>query len=167
MLPKIAPAAGVRLKDAVRLASSCIRVIATMKRLAIVVLCAAVLLGTYYILSAENAHRAARPEVAGWDDIDECGSLKSFDGTKTLDFERSHKVSLTEKSSEGADKPERKVAGTWAFDEEKERYTVSFADSAVDYALVKPHDSSVCILAPGDAVAVNLRESWFGRIESE
>jgi hypothetical protein len=143
------------------------RVIATMKPLGIAALCAAILLGTFYILSAENARRAARPEVAGWDDIDECGSLKSFDGTKTLDFERSHKVSLTEKSADGADKPERKVAGTWAFDEEKERYTVSFADSSVDYALVKPDDSSVCILAPGDAGAVNLRESWFGKIEDE
>jgi hypothetical protein len=146
---------------------SCTRVIAMMKRWSIVVLGAAVILGTYYILSAENAHRAARPEVAGWDDIDECGSLKSFDGKKTLDFERSHKVSLTEKSSDDGDKQERKVHGTWAFDEEKERYTVSFADSAADYALVKPEDSSVCILAPGDAGAVNLRQSWFGRIEDE
>jgi hypothetical protein len=103
----------------------------------------------------------------GLEDIDECGSLKSFDGTKTLDLERSYKVSLTEKLPNDADKPERKVDETWSFDEEKERYTVSFADSSADYALVKPDDSSVCILAPGDAGAVNLRESWFARIEDE
>jgi hypothetical protein len=141
--------------------------IATMKRWGIIFFWAAVILGAYYLLSAVNARRASQPEVAGWDDIDECGSLKSFDGTKTLDFERSYKVSLTEKSPNDADKPERKVDGTWSFDEEKERYIVSFADSSADYALVKPDDSSVCILAPGDAGAVNLRKSWFGRIEDE
>jgi hypothetical protein len=37
----------------------------------------------------------------------------------------------------------------------------------VDYALVKPEDASVCILAPGDIGAVNLRESWFARIDNE
>ena len=133
----------------------------------LLVLAAAILLGVYYILSAENAHRLSRPAVAGWDDIDECGSLTSFEGTKTLDFERSHMASLTEKASNGADKPERKVDGTWSFDPEKERYTVSFGDSPAHYKLVKPEDSSVCILTPGDVNAVNLRDSWFGRIEDE
>ena len=99
---------------------------------------AAVLLGVYHILSTENARRSSRPEVSGWDDIDECGSLTSFDGTKTLDFERDYKTTLTEKSSNGDDKPERKSTGTWAFDAEKERYTVSFEGSTVDYNLVKP-----------------------------
>jgi hypothetical protein len=145
------------------------------------VLIAAVMLGVYYILSTENARRLARPEIAGWDDIEECGSLTSFDGTKTLEFERDNTATLTEKSSDGddkneddkeddknrADKPERKVSGTWTFDEEKEHYTVSFEGTSVDYKLVKPEDSSVCILAPGDVEAVNLRESWFGKIEEE
>ena len=130
-------------------------------------LAAAALLGVYHLLSAENARRLSQPVVAGWEDLDECGSLKSFDGTKTLDFERSHKASLTEKSANDADKPERKVDGTWSFDEEKERYTVSIGDSSADYELVKPEDSSVCILTPGDVGAVNLRESWFGKIDDE
>jgi hypothetical protein len=130
-------------------------------------LAAAALLGVYHLLSAENARRLSQPVVAGWEDLDECGSLKSFDGTKTLDFERSHKASLTEKSANDADKPERKVDGTWSFDEEKERYTVSIGDGSADYELVKPEDSSVCILAPGDVGAVNLRESWFGKIDDE
>jgi hypothetical protein len=132
----------------------------------LLVLAPAFILGVYYILSAENAHRLSRPAVAGWDDIDECGSLRSFDGTKTLDFERNHGASLTEKSDD-ADKPERKVDGAWSFDEEKERYTVSFGDSPAHYKLVKPEDSSICILTPGDVSAVNLRNSWFGRIEDE
>ena len=42
--------------------------------------------------------------VAGWDDIEECGSLTSFDGTKTIDLERDHKVDLTEKSTDDAGK---------------------------------------------------------------
>jgi hypothetical protein len=130
-------------------------------------LAAAALLGVYHLLSAENARRLSQPVVAGWEDLDECGSLKSFDGTKTLDFERTHKASLTEKSENDANKPERKVDGTWSFDEEKERYTVSIGDSSADYELVKPEDSSVCILAPGDVGAVNLRESWFGKIDDE
>jgi hypothetical protein len=131
------------------------------------ILMAAVMLGVYHILSTENARRLSRPEVPGWDDIEECGSLKSFDGTKTLDFERDYKAVLTEESSDEDGKPERKVTGTWAFDAEKERYTVSFEDGSVDYKLVKPEDSSVCIFAPGDGAVVNLRESWFGRIEEE
>ena len=130
-------------------------------------LMAAVMLGVYLILSSENARRLSRPEVAGFDDIEECGSLTSFDGTKTLDFERDNTAALTEKSPNGDDKPERKVSGTWTFDEEEERYTVSFEGASVDYKLVKPEDSSVCILAPGDVSAVNLQESWFGRIEEE
>jgi hypothetical protein len=138
-----------------------------MSKVLVLALAAAAILGVYHLLSAENARRLSQPTVAGWEDLDECGSLKSFDGTKTLDFERSHKASLTEKSANDADKPERKVDGTWSFDEEKERYTVSIGDSSADYELVKPEDSSVCILAPGDVGAVNLRDSWFGKIDDE
>ena len=130
-------------------------------------LAVAALLGVYHLLSAENARRLSQPAVAGWEELDECGSLKSFDGTKTLDFERSHKASLTEKPANDAEKPERKVDGTWSFDAEKESYTVSIGDSSTEYELVKPEDSSVCILAPGDVGAVNLRESWFGKIDDE
>ena len=132
------------------------------------VLMAALILGVYYILSLENARRASRPVVAGWDDIEECGSLTSFDGSKTIDFERDHTVTLTEKSPDGDDKSERKSSGTWSFDEEEERYTVSLADKSLEYTLVKPEESSVCIFTPGDDVsAVNLRESWFGTTEGK
>lgn len=131
------------------------------------ILVAAVILGVYYILSKENAHRSSRPAVAGWDDIEACGSLTSFDGTKTIDFEREHKIVRTEKSPNADDKSERKSIGTWSFDAEKERYTVSFEDGLLEYKLVKPEESSVCILAPGDVGAVNLRESWFGTIEEK
>src|SRR5262249_53203246 len=44
-------------------------------------LIAAVMLGVYYILSTENARRESRPTVAGFDEVEECGSLTSFDGT--------------------------------------------------------------------------------------
>jgi hypothetical protein len=131
------------------------------------VVMAAVVFGVYYVLSTENARRESRPEVAGWDDIEECGSLSSFDGTKTIDFERTHSVTLTETPPDGDEKSERKVTGTWSFDEGKERYTVYLENSAIEYSLTKPEDSSVCIFAPGDVDAVNLRESWFGRIEEE
>jgi hypothetical protein len=132
------------------------------------VLMAALILGVYYILSTENARRAARPVVAGWEDIEECGSLTSFDGTKTIDLERDNKVTLTEKSADGDDKSERKSSGTWSFDEDNERYTVSLADKSLEYTLVKPEESNVCIFTPSDDVdAVNLRESWFGRIEEK
>jgi hypothetical protein len=138
-----------------------------MKWWGIVLFWVALIFGVYYLLSAEGARRASQPEVAGWDDIHECGSLTSFDGTKTLDFDRHRTASLTEKSSNEADKAERKTNGTWSFDDEKERYTVVFGDSSLEYVLVKPEDASVCILAPGDVGAVNLRESWFARIDNE
>ena len=131
------------------------------------ILMAALIVGVYYLLSIENVHRSSRPAVAGLDDIEECGSLTSFDGTKTIDLERTHKAILTEKSANGDEKSERRSIGTWSFDAEKERYTVSFADTSLDYTLVKPEDSSVCIFAPGDVGAVNLRESWFGQIEEK
>ena len=131
------------------------------------ILVAAVILGVYHILSSENARRLSRPVVEGWDEIDECGSLTSFDGTKTIDFERTQKIVLTEKSSNGDDSSGRKVTGTWSFDEDKERYTVSFEGISLDYQLIKPEDSSVCIFTPGDVGAVNLRASWFGKTEEE
>jgi hypothetical protein len=137
------------------------------KVLLVTVSAAAALLGLYYLLSAENARRQSQPEIAGWDDIDACGSLKSFDGTKTLDFDRSHKVSLIEKSSSDADKAERKVDGTWSFDEEKERYVVSLGAGSTEYELIKPEEASVCILTSSDVGAVDLRESWFARIDDE
>lgn len=128
---------------------------------------AAVIYGVYRILSIENARRESRPEVPGWSEIDECGTLTSFDGTKTIDFDRTHKIVLTEKSPDDHDKSGRTVAGTWSFDEEKERYALSFENTSMDYQLVKPENSSVCILTTGDTDAVNLRKSWFGRIEEE
>jgi hypothetical protein len=131
------------------------------------ILMAAIIFAVYYILSVENARRLSRPAVPGLDDIEECGSLTSFDGTKTIYFERDDKLLITEKSSDGDEKSERKITGTWSFDEENERYTVRFENTSLDYTLVKPEDSSVCILAPGDISAVNLRESWFGKIEEE
>jgi hypothetical protein len=131
------------------------------------ILLAAAIFGVYYILSKENARRASRPEIPGLDDIDECGSLTSFDGTKTIDFDRAHKIVVTEKSSDENDKSERKVSGTWSYDEENERYTVQLENTSVEYELVKPENSSVCILAPGDIAAVNLNESWFGHIEEK
>jgi hypothetical protein len=128
----------------------------------------AVAVGVYFLLLSENARRSSQPsEVAGWDELEECGSLTSFDGTKTLDFDERHKATLTEKSSDEDEKPERKTGGTWFFNKEKERYTVRFKDAAVDYELAKPEDSSVCILAPGDADEAKLSESWFGQIEEE
>ena len=131
------------------------------------ILMAMVILGVYYILSKENAHRLSRPVVPGWDDIEECGSLTSFDGTQTIDFEREHKIVRTEKSPSTDDKFERKFTGTWAFAAEKERYTVSFENGLLEYKLVKPEQSSVCILTSGDVDAVNLRESWFGTTEEK
>jgi hypothetical protein len=131
------------------------------------ILMAGAVVGVYYILSTENARRSSRPAVAGWDDIEKCGSLTSFDGTKTMDLDRTYKLVLTEKSPNGDEKSERKSIGAWSFDAEKERYTVSFADTSLVYQLVKPAESSVCIFTTGDVGAVNLRESWFGQIEEK
>jgi hypothetical protein len=133
-----------------------------MRRWSIIVLFwAALILGVYALLSFERARRLSRPEIAGWDDIHGCGSLTSFDGTKTLDLDRTHKAHLTEKTSDDDDAPERTVDGTWSFEAEKERYTISFEERSASYALVKPEGSSVCILTPGDVGTVNLGESWF------
>jgi len=109
------------------------------------ILVAAVILGVYHILSSENARRLSRPVVEGWDEIDECGSLTSFDGTKTIDFERTQKIVLTEKSSNDDDSSERKVIGTWSFDAEKERYTVSIEGTSLTYQLVRTHP---CVFLP-------------------
>src|ERR1044071_6444545 len=53
-----------------------------------------------------------------------------------MDLERTYKLVLTEKSPNGDEKSERKSIGAWSFDAEKERYTVSFADTSLVYQLV-------------------------------
>lgn len=134
-------------------------------RLGPILLLSAVVLAGYFLFGRE---RTSVPPpllaIAGFDDIDECGSVTSFDGSKTLDFERDHKATLTVRPFGSANKPEQTIDGTWSFNEEQMRYTTIFRDG---WTVVKPEGSDVCILARGDIGAVNMRESWFGHIETE
>jgi hypothetical protein len=143
--------------------------ITRMQRWGVVLFLYAALLGSYYFFPPDEKATALQPllSVAGWDDIRECGSVTSLDGAKTLEFASSHKVGLTETDVQDEKEPRRTTDGSWSFDEQKKRYTITFGDKWTDYTLITPDGSSVCILARGDIGAVNLRESWFGRIEIE
>jgi hypothetical protein len=121
------------------------------------VLGVAVIVGAYFLFAREKKNQY--PAIAGWDEIDECAPFTSFDGSQTLDFERSHKVSV-------AKKPSTKIDGTWSFNEEKKRYTLFFGEASSDYILIKPNNSDLCILAIGDIGSVNMRESWFALIDA-
>ena len=74
----------------------------------------AVIVGALYLFSGgtRNPGAAPAPLVAGWDDLDECSPMTSFDGHKTLDFDRDHNVDLTEEDTpddEKSKKSERKT----------------------------------------------------------
>jgi hypothetical protein len=52
--------------------------------------------------------------------------MTSFDGHKTLDFDRDHNVDLTEQDTpddEKSKKSERKSFGSWSYDEEHKRFS--------------------------------------------
>ena len=123
--------------------------------------------GAYFLFAGEKKNAPVLPPAAaGWGDIDECAPFTSFDGSKTLDFERSHKVSVTPESDD-AKKSEQKIDGTWSFNEENKRYTLFFGEARSEYSLIKPNKSTLCILASGDVGSVNMRESWFALIEDD
>jgi hypothetical protein len=99
----------------------------------------AVIVGAFYLFSGgtrnpgpPRSQVAAPPSrVVGWDDLDECSPMTSFDGHKTLDFDRDHNVDLTEEDTpddEKSKKSERKTFGTWSCDEEHKRFTVIIND---------------------------------------
>jgi hypothetical protein len=124
----------------------------------------AVIVGALYLFSG-----GTRNPVEGWDDLDECSPMTSFDGHKMLDFDRDHKVDLTEEDTpdENSKKSERKTFGTWSYDEEHKRFTVIINDRWTNYTLMRPESSDVCILAVGDLRSVNITESWFGTVYVE
>ena len=130
---------------------------------------AAVILGALYLFGGgtRNPGAAPAPLVAGWDDLDECSPLTSFDGHKTLDFDRDHNVDLTEEDTPDDEKSkssERKTFGSWSYDKEHKRFTVIVKDTSTNYTLMRPEGSDVCILAVGDLRSVNITESWFGTV---
>jgi hypothetical protein len=132
----------------------------------------AVIVGALYLFSGgtRNPGAAPPPLVEGWDDLDECSPMTSFDGHKMLDFDRDHKVDLTEEDTpddENSKKSERKTFGTWSYDEEHKRFTVIINDRWTNYTLMRPQGSDVCILAVGDLRSVNITESWFGTVYVE
>lgn len=137
-----------------------------MQRWGIILFCGAVIVGAYFLFAGEKkgTSLAPPPAVAGWDEIDECTPFTSFDGSQTLDFEASRKVSLANELDD-TKKSEHKIDGTWSFNEEKKRYTIFLGEAASDYTLIKPNNSTLCILASGDIGSVNMRESWFALIE--
>jgi hypothetical protein len=132
----------------------------------------AVIVGALYLFSGGTRNPGAAPPslVAGWDDLDECSPMTSFDGRKALDFDRDHKVDLTEEDNPDDGKStkfERKTSGTWSYDEEHRRFTIIMNDRWTDYTLMRPEGSDVCILAVGDLRSVNITESWFGTVYVE
>ena len=105
--------------------------------------------------------------VPGWERLSDCFPVTSFDGVKTLSFSEDHVVTLGEKLEATSAMPEREISGRWYYDDGRRRYTISLKDDSRQYELITPENSNVCILAVGDTITVNLRESWFGTTPSE
>ena len=77
------------------------RGMATVQRWGAILFWGAVIAGVAYFLFAGEKKNAPAlpPAVAGWEEINECAPFASFDGSQTLDFEQSRKVSLTTEST--------------------------------------------------------------------
>jgi hypothetical protein len=132
----------------------------------------AVIVGALYLFSGGTQNPASAPSslIPGWDDLDECSPMTSFDGYKSLDFDSDHNVDLTEEDNPDDGKftkSERKTSGTWSYHDEHKRFTVIINDRSTDYTLMRPEGSDVCILAVGDLRSVNITESWFGTVYIE
>ena len=118
-----------------------------------------------YFWNIYNSPKKTNIAPAGWDTLSECEPFSFFDDTKSLEFSIDHKVIFIENKNEATKAPENRTDGRWSFDQHKGRYVVTVGGSSFDYALVRPENSSVCILASGDVNAADLQKSWFGQIE--
>src|SRR5262249_55947820 len=76
-----------------------------------------------------HSERKEWPTIPGWDDLIYCSEVQSLDGYKQLSFSANHVVQFYENRSSKDRKEKRTVIGTWSFDENSKRYTVTLNDA--------------------------------------
>jgi hypothetical protein len=70
-------------------------------------------------------------------------------------------------SRAGSDAPTVEIVGAFRAVGRSNRVTIALGGVSNQYTLVVPTDGDQCILAKGDATAVDLSRSWFGTDEED
>lgn len=112
-----------------------------------------------------GAASAPTPGPPGWDDLVPCFSLTSFDSKKELTLNSDFTVKLLDRSGSGSPVWHD---GRWALlDAEQHAYSVDVEGGSGAYFVVSPPDSEGCLFAAGNISHVDLRRSWFSRVEDQ
>jgi hypothetical protein len=127
--------------------------------------------GAAYVLwddvPSRSSHGSRIFDIPGWDKLNPCSYLISFDGMRTLTFSARRGVRLSERGNPKDARPVAEKSGEWSYDQTRDRYSVTLENEATQYTLYAPPNSDVCILTSGTSTAANLQESWFGRRQLE
>lgn len=115
---------------------------------------------------------ATPPESSIAAELSGCSPFYGIDGYRELDFDPAKGV-----ATETIDPPPGgvgarnatpiEIAGTFSVKAHTGRVVVTIGGVRREYALVVPVDSAQCILAFGDAKAVDLERSWFAAVTDE
>jgi hypothetical protein len=116
-----------------------------------------------YTACVHQSNKIIPPIVPGWQELASCSYAVSLDGNKELLLSEDHSATLYDKSvmKEGSRYKDIGAPGTWSFDDNSKKYTVSFGGIADIYTVVSPEQVSFCMLIKGNLESANLRESWF------
>ena len=117
--------------------------------------------GIYWIYT-RPVSIAKRPP-AGWEELEPCSSLISFNGPTYLTlFEDQHAELLQYIPAEnGKDATGRVTDGRWSYNASSARYSVTIGEDTTAYSLFSPEQLSICIMSKGEIGAADLYESWF------
>jgi hypothetical protein len=115
----------------------------------------------YWIISAWT-NKPAQPEPwpVGFEELIDCSSTSSLDGTKELHLSENSVAVMYDKSKKENGKY-RRFNGKWAFNEASKLYTVTLNGEPIAYSIVQPSGWGSCMLVKGDLRSVDLTTAWF------
>jgi hypothetical protein len=112
------------------------------------------------------AARASEHALSREDMLDFCSPFSSADGTRSLTFNPKGSVQLTMDTPKNV-KLDKPAAGSWKFEEDIGRVSVSFGKIRNEYELFTYDGDLKCVLVSGTKTNANLSESWFGEFEPQ
>jgi hypothetical protein len=110
----------------------------------------------------DDSYHSGYHSPPGWDELQSCEPLRSFDGRKSITFYDDGRAEIWENPSQDETKAVgASQIGRWGYDETSKRYSIEFEEDGSNYYLYSPNSVSICILAKGPVASINLQESWF------